>query len=488
MDNNLPTAQLDPPLPVNPPVPPILPQKNNFIVIAIIFLLVILFAGGMVFGLSGYLSSQKKPAQIIASLSPTPLLSISPPITPGIILSPTPFSMENWITYTDNANTFQFLYPKTLEIIFSGSGFYASVKSKTDIINEYKKYQEEGGCPGSCGRLASDSTLLQKQFAILSNVEKSPNCTLSPALEKGITDDFILLTNAVGKKIKISASETKNGKCMLKYIESDGFDASLNNFYYKTAIIKDDKVISIHLPLFPKYGFHEVYLLWLGLDYDYYNKSCSANCLGKETKYFESFNLNDKAIKNVIDTYDRILSTFRFVEITAVKSNESTISSSRPGKMKTLMQKAENTTFLSFWVEYPDSWIKEVKYLNSSNSNSNFSFNLSKNNHFISIVQTGMGGAMCLFDKDKDYAGPSEDFRKNAYTDLQTNLGFLRRAEIKDEANNKLRFAFCMDQRSNYGYFTIPLSIGALNYQVPTNFDPSIIREMDEIVKTIQII
>lgn len=218
-----------------------------------------------------------------------------------------------WKTYTSQDGILTFKYPDNLEKLFSSKQFGISIRTKQEIINEYEKFKKDG-CPSTCGQLATDSALLQKQFDLLAKMNTLSNCTLSTQDQEEIKKDFILFTGGIGSKFLIEGIETTNGKCGLKIVESDGFGVSLSNFHYKIGFFIDDKVIDINLPIFPYNTFREVDDMWKSFGADLTNQTCDTACYEKEIKYFNNFNVVSDIEKSVIETYDQIISTIRFMD------------------------------------------------------------------------------------------------------------------------------------------------------------------------------
>ena len=125
-----------------------------------------------------------------------------------------------------------------------------------------------------------------------------------------------MFTGAVGSKSDIEGIFNKNIKsCGVKFIEFDGFDADLSNYYYKAGFLVDQKIIQISFPLFPFNGFGEVHELWknFGLEFSDNGWSCDAQCYEKQTEYMKQVNMENKIVKTVTNTYSQILSTFQFL-------------------------------------------------------------------------------------------------------------------------------------------------------------------------------
>ncbi len=305
-----PTPQTPNTQPVNPTSPPTTdpspqpktPKKKfpKWLIILIIFLLL----GAT--GIFAYQNYQLKQKMVDRQPTPSPQNLIS---SPSLISStPTDESNTDLKAYTSQDNFVEFQYPEELSSLINSKQFSLSSKTKQEIVDNYEKYKESG-CPSNCGILTDDPTLLQKQFDILTKISNSSTCTISTDDKKAIEKDFILFTGGIGSKKQIEGIKTKNGQCGLKFIESDGFDVSINNYYYKVGFIKDNKIIDIRFNIFPNNSFKSVDNLWSNIGYDSTTRSCDATCYEKEADYFEKFNIENKIEKEVIQAYDQIIST-----------------------------------------------------------------------------------------------------------------------------------------------------------------------------------
>jgi len=279
------------------------PKFPSSIIATFVLMVVVAALGGFLLGKS-LAKPRPVPVPPIAKITPTPEVPI-----PTSTTNPT----ANWKTYRNEKYRFEFKYPSYLDNLISSKQTNISAKTKQEIIDEYQEYQKSGGCPSTCGILAENQNLLQKQLLILSKINEQPDCILADDYKKEVKDDFILFARALGNKIDISGIKTIQKKCGLKIIEFDGFDVSLTNYYYKVGFMNENKIIEISFKIFPHNAFDKVDKLWssfgAGLD-----GSCDASCYNNEVEYYEKFNLNDDLVKEVISTYDLILSTFKFLD------------------------------------------------------------------------------------------------------------------------------------------------------------------------------
>lgn len=285
------------------PVPPS-PQSKSWVLIGVVGVILVLL------GVAGYFAYQwwqlKNQTSQSATTAPQPVVTQSVTPVPG----PTVAVPPDWKTYTDSALGLTFRYPPELESMIASKQTSISVTPKQETIAYYQKYRESGGCPSTCGQLADDPALLEKQFTLLFQVASAPNCTLSQALKDDINEDFLLFSGGISNKLAVSGIKTNAGLCGLNLIEYSGFDVSLSNYYYKAGFLVNDKVVEIVFRLLPYNAFDSVDALWTSLGYDLEGGSCDAQCLDKEQNYYENFHLDAPVVQEVIATYNRMLATF----------------------------------------------------------------------------------------------------------------------------------------------------------------------------------
>lgn len=216
---------------------------------------------------------------------------------------------SDWKTYFGEGFTFR--YPGYLGEFFKSKSFVFSSRTKQEIVDEYQKFKEGGCPPGVCGRFIENPDLLQRQFSLLSELTTFSDCVLTTNYTAKIKKEFILFSKAIQDILEVSGIKIDNF-CGLKIIDKDGYDVFLGNINYTVGLIKDDKVISISLKLFPLISTSErMNKLWSYFGCDI-NGGCSPN--SRESDYFINFSPNDRIPKDIISVYDQVLSTFKFTQ------------------------------------------------------------------------------------------------------------------------------------------------------------------------------
>lgn len=170
--------------------------------------------------------------------------------------------------------------------------------------------------------------------------------------------------------------------------------------------------------------------------------------------------------ENEYKTVDQILSTFKF-------TGDST------GQRIYKSNKLPGFTTQAFETSYPSSWS-----LSEDKSNGWLRVEISKENHTIHIEQIPIDGSVCLFSDSPSFEGPSGDLRKISYVEIH-GVGTFRRYENVGAATPDHKvFGVCKKQTDSPYYGSL-FEEGTVYYQVPTNYNPDFLKEMDSILATL---
>jgi hypothetical protein len=145
-------------------------------------------------------------------------------------------------------------------------------------------------------------------------------------------------------------------------------------------------------------------------------------------------------------------------------------------------QKVGDLAFKVFSLKYPQTWVLTEKIGENS-----LDISIYRNNYELTISQKAIGGAVCLFSDSPAFEGSSGDLRSKQFAEFNTSSGAILRRYFNANMGDKSSMFFCEKQEGG-PYFQTPLSIGGLVYNVPAQYDPDIIKEMDDIVKSISIV
>lgn len=195
----------------------------------------------------------------------------------------------------------------------------------------------------------------------------------------------------------------------------------------------------------------------------------------KVSDYLYTFTLTPAGNKNAI-TNESILRDYR----AALASFRLTDKSKLGLDLKEYVsKKIEGLSFDAFSIKYPQTWVlSEVAGTNS------LDISIYRNNYELTISQKAVGSAVCLFSDSPPFEGSSGDLRNKAFAEFNTVSGAIFRRYFNVNTGDKSSMFFCEKQKDG-PYFQTPLSVGGLVYNVPAKYDADIIKEMDEIVKSI---
>ena len=197
------------------------------------------------------------------------------------------------------------------------------------------------------------------------------------------------------------------------------------------------------------------------------------------------FRLNDQYIfsiyKGSAPITDQILSTFKFTDDN-INSDWHTFKGF----------KASQTSFLPYTIKYPPNWSQTIEYTEPgiTSGDSYYTLVLTKNGYAIRLFQGTFGVDRCLFDGESpptstDPGEPYNDYRDRQYTELNSQIGPLRRFLSDSRRKNGDRvIEFCW-KNTQSGKFLSSLEMGSLSYTIPAIYDQTYILEMDSIIKTL---
>jgi hypothetical protein len=144
--------------------------------------------------------------------------------------------------------------------------------------------------------------------------------------------------------------------------------------------------------------------------------------------------------------------------------------------------KVAGLAFKAFSLKYPQTWVATETLAENS-----LDVSVYRNNYELTISQKAVGGAVCLFSDSPAFEGSSGDLRNKQFAEFNTESGAILRRYFNANAGDKSTMFFC-EKQTDGPYFQTPLSIGGLVYNVPAKYDPDIIKEMDDIVKSIKVV
>lgn len=139
------------------------------------------------------------------------------------------------------------------------------------------------------------------------------------------------------------------------------------------------------------------------------------------------------------------------------------------------VSKSAGLSFDQYTISFPNEW--SVKEENQTPLDQKLI--IANNGYQISIFQAATGGALCLYDNDPDFEGPSSRFK--SYKELTTqDARTLRRG---GDLNGN---AFTICQKSQDGSFGQPTNYGHISVKLPANWDQNILDEIDQIISSLK--
>jgi len=173
--------------------------------------------------------------------------------------------------------------------------------------------------------------------------------------------------------------------------------------------------------------------------------------------------------ESIIRSYHGLISSFRLTSTAQLGLD-----------LKEYTSKKVNTlSFKTFSLKYPQTWVLTEKVGENS-----LDISIYRNNYELTISQKEIGGAVCLFSDSPAFEGSSGDLRNKQFSQFNTTGGGVLRRYFNANAGDKSSMFFC-EKQTDGPYFQTPLTIGGLAYYVPAKYDADIIKEMDDIVKSI---
>lgn len=146
-------------------------------------------------------------------------------------------------------------------------------------------------------------------------------------------------------------------------------------------------------------------------------------------------------------------------------------------------KKLKNISFSGYSLSYPNDWkLSEERDETALTAKAT----LEKESYAIVIQQGAFDGGLCVY-KDSDLptgGAPYSDKRKYDFFDLKTGIGNLRRDE-EVGGSGEIGYAFCQENATD-GSFGSLTKVGAISFGGPAKWDPSILPQMDEVIKSIK--
>lgn len=133
-------------------------------------------------------------------------------------------------------------------------------------------------------------------------------------------------------------------------------------------------------------------------------------------------------------------------------------------------------SFATYTILLPDNWTATQEHDSKTDIDR---LTLKRDGYEIRIFQGATGGAQCLYPGDQEAEGPSGKY--DTFVTIMTQDGVtLRRSGTAGSTG----FTLCQKQPD--GIYIQPTSFGHISYLLPTNFDSSVLSEMDTIIASLK--
>ncbi len=211
---------------------------------------------------------------------------------------------SDWQTYRNEEFGFEFQYPENQlssyhkDITFLNNEI--TIKSVDDIKKEFETMAEMLSSYGVQKEIGFPEAMNRK-IKILS---EASDCSYPENFENDIKEITDQLRRGIGKTAKVEGIYNDNlKKCGIKIIDNEGYSVIMDNYDYTVQFLENDQIITFAFSLFPEGKFKDIDEFLADLSYtDYENLYSSGDILDKEIT------------TKIIERYDQIISTFKFIE------------------------------------------------------------------------------------------------------------------------------------------------------------------------------
>lgn len=161
--------------------------------------------------------------------------------------------------------------------------------------------------------------------------------------------------------------------------------------------------------------------------------------------------------------------------ITNIVTPKPTVSSQQLTTVSAGVPKSAGLSFDQYSITFPENW----KLEKTNQTMMDQKLTLSSNNYEINIFQGATGGALCLYAGDSEFEGPSSKYE--TFVELTTKDNRLLR-----RSGDKNGIAFTICQKSGDGSFQQPTNYGHISVEMPADFTPEILSEIDSIISSLK--
>jgi hypothetical protein len=140
---------------------------------------------------------------------------------------------------------------------------------------------------------------------------------------------------------------------------------------------------------------------------------------------------------------------------------------------------ADHSTYENYIIEYPASWnLRRVQQIYGTD------LLLTRDDYELNLSQSGSDVGNCKFEGELTNGVNATDHISQDYTQIRAENHLYRRVINPDKKPGKIFMYFCEHINGSY---TFP-QIATITYTSPKDYDPSVIEEMDNMIRSIQIV
>lgn len=140
---------------------------------------------------------------------------------------------------------------------------------------------------------------------------------------------------------------------------------------------------------------------------------------------------------------------------------------------------------------YPDTWdVSNSNFIEREGKIYEYNIGLRKDSYEILITQGDMGITYCLFEYNPEYGSSKPNYvRFDNYKEITSTIGELRMASSNEniDKTNKLVYLICQREKdNNTKTWSTRTEIGNITVEIPVNYDPNVLNEINSIIENIQ--
>ena len=211
---------------------------------------------------------------------------------------------SDWQTYRNEEFGFEMKYSEDqLSSYHKNPGFLnnkITIKSVDDTKKDFEAMIE--AISSEIPETMKLPKMMNRKIEILS---EASDCSYPENFKNDIKEVSDQLRKGIGKTAKVEGIYNDNlKKCGIKIIDNEGYSIIMDNYRYTAQfLLEDDQIITFSFSLFPENVFKDIDKFLAGLSYAEY-----------ENLYSSGDIIDEEITAKIIERYDQIVSSFRFIE------------------------------------------------------------------------------------------------------------------------------------------------------------------------------